>query len=461
MVVNGDVAENLHIFLISLALLLTPFSGISGLPLLGSMGKTASVYPLLCGVVLWLVQTKGKIKIPRYYNYRLLLFFYFVAIGSIIINIDDIQYYHFQGQTGLQRSVVQIMSLGLCVLVPAYIYDTMNTYKGNVYELFFKWIEYSFFVAGVYSVFELLSFFNIGDASSYLAFIDSMFRYEETEGYISRIRSVTSEPSSFGEYCAVLLPWMIYKSGYKKRYFFLTIYLLVLCFLSVSRTMYVVLILQFFLCAIMYGAKYKKIIGIFIVTISFIGSIFYAQLSDSLGERTFDVVVMSVIDSEGTVFDLSNVARYGSQEAALNMFKESPIFGVGYGMYGFLAPDYYPQYSWISKEILVRSLNTTQDGAWPPVHSLIARVMGEMGIIGAFAWVLMIISTIYYIYICSSNRRNGNDIYAKTVIISLLGCFVMEFKTDSIYTFPLYIIVGMSMIAMKRKEMGDSYGSDA
>lgn len=455
MAVNSNVIEKVHIFLISLALFLTPFTGVSGISFLGSMGKTASVYPLLIGIVLWIGQRRGIITIPRYKSFYCLFSFYIIAVLSICINLDEIQYYHFQGQIGIQRAVVQLVSLGFCVIIPIYVYDILKKYRGNLYEFLFRYLEYSFYIAGIYSVVELLSFFNIGDASSGLAFLDGLFRDEEPNGNIMRVRSVTLEPSALGEYSAVILPWFIYKSGCNKRCFLLTIYLLVLCFLSVSRTAYVVLIIQFLLCAIMYGKKYKRIIGMLTVALVFMGSAFYTQLEDYLGERTFDVVVMSVIDSEETVFDLSNVARYGSQDAALEMFKDSPIYGVGYGMYGFLAPDYYPQYSWISKEILVRSMNTTQDGAWPPVHSLIARIMGETGIMGIFAWLMMIFLTIYYIYRYSIRGRVRNDMYASAALISLIGCFVMEFKTDSIYAIPLYIIMGISMVSIRNDAIGE------
>lgn len=455
MAVNNNVIEKVHMFLISLSLFLTPFTGVSGMSFLGSMGKTASVYPMLIGIILWIGQRRGIIPIPQYKNYLFLLLFYIIAILSIGINLDEIQYYHFQGQIGLQRAVVQLVSLGFCVIIPIYVYDILRNCRGNIYGFLFRCLEYSFYVAGIYSIVELLAFFNVGDASSCLAFLDGLFRDEEPNGNVMRIRSVTLEPSALGEYIAIILPWMIYRSGCKKRYFFLTLYLLILCFLSVSRTAYVVLIVQFFLCAIMYGAKYKRIIGIFMAVLIFIGSIFYAQVEDYLGERTFDVVVMSVIDSEGTVFDLSNVARYGSQDAALKMFNERPIYGVGYGMYGFLAPDYYPQYSWISKEILVRSMNTTQDGAWPPVHSLIARIMSETGIMGIFSWLMMIFFTVYYIYRYSIRGREKNYMYASAALISLIGCFLMEFKTDSIYVIPLYIIMGLSMVIIRNDETGE------
>ena len=122
---NNNEIEKVHMFLISLALFLTPFTGISGISFLGSMGKIASIYPLLVGVILWMGQRRGVVPIPRYNNFYSLLLFYMIAVLSICINLDEIQYYHFQGQSGIQRAVVQIISLGFCVLVPVYVYDVL------------------------------------------------------------------------------------------------------------------------------------------------------------------------------------------------------------------------------------------------------------------------------------------------------------------------------------------------
>lgn len=457
---NNNEIEKVHMFLISLALVLTPFTGISGISFLGSMGKIASIYPLLVGVILWMGQRRGVVPIPRYNNFYSLLLFYMIAVLSICINLDEIQYYHFQGQSGIQRAVVQIISLGFCVLVPVYVYDIFKNYKGNVYEFLFRYLEYSFYIAGMYSFFEILSFFNIGDVGGYLAFFDSLFRDGESNGNILRIRSVTLEPSTLGEYAAVLLPLLIFKAGNKKIYFFSALYLLLLCILSVSRTAYIVLILQFLLCYVLSGKKQKKIIGLLAVVIFFIGSIIYSQAVEQFGEKTFDAVVMSTINSDGTDFEWSNIARYGSQEAAFIMFKDSPIYGVGYGMYGFLAPDYYPQYAWISNEIVSRAINSPNNGAWPPVHNLIARIMGETGGVGLFAWLLMMIFTVRYMYRCLIYGKNSGDMYAASALISLIGCFVMEFKTDSIYVLPVYIIIGMSMVVVRNCKTGENCESD-
>lgn len=439
--------DNIHVVFIALAIILIPFTGISGLSILGGMGNSASIYPILVGMMIWILCSWREIKIPKGHTYRLLMVFYFIAISSVVINVGDIKNYHYMGQSGVLRAIVQLGSLFVCMIIPIYLYNNMLKYRKNPYEFFFKYVMISFFIAGSYSAVEIMSFLDFGSAKDYLTSLNSLFRAENDLNYQMRLRSVTSEPSSFGAYCTILLPWIIFQSGQKKRYSFILIYLILLCLLSLSRTAYVVLLVQFLTCFILYGEKQRKNMAKITVIALILSGILYTQAEDYFGERSFDVVVMSVLDSEGTVFDLSNIARYGSQEAAINMFFDNPILGVGYGMYGFLAPDYYPQYAWISNEILYRSVNWTDSINWPSVYSLIARLFGETGMLGGLVWIMVNLSAMYsMVKKARCFRKTNAYMYLISATVSLFGCFVMEFKTDSIYTFSLWMLISLSLL---------------
>ncbi len=441
----------IHVFLIALAIILTPFTGIAGIPILGGLSHTASMYPIMIGMIIWLAGCKGKVIIPNVITYKLLMIFYLFAILSIVVNLYEIRIYNFQGQNGFTRAIVQLGSLGMTLLIPLYLYNVLYQYKNNIYSFFYKYLTYSFLLAGVYSAFEILAFLNIGSAMEYKSIIDNFIRADGTGDYGMRLRSVSSEASTFGAYLSAVIPWMIYKAEKSKVYIFLLLYLVLLCLLSLSRTAYIVLLLQFMLCFIFYNVEYRKFIVKISSVILLFGVLLYSQASDYFGEKSFDVMLTSVIESDGTSFDKSNIARYGSQEAAVRMFEDSPLYGVGYGMYGFLAQDYYPQYAWESSEIVRRSINYKTSENWPPVHSWIMRILGETGLLGLSTWILMCLSVLNYMYKLQKSSRDESDKrYIFTGIISFIGCFVMEFKGDSVYNLSLWVLICLPFILKKR-----------
>lgn len=449
---------DIHVFLIALAIVLTPFDGIAGLAILGGLSHTASMYPIMIGMLIWVIGCKGRVRVPNVITYKLLMLFYFFAILSVVANYNDIRIYHFQGQVGFSRAIVQLGSLGMTLLIPLYLYNVLYHYKKNKYEFFYKYLIYSFLLAGLYSALEILTFLDVGYVRECKLIIDDFIRTSGEGEYGLRLRSVSAEASTFGAYLVAIIPWMIYKAGKSKIYTCLLLYLVLLCLLSLSRTAYVVLTLQFILCFILYGGEYRRFIIKIVTVILLLSGVLYSQASDYFGEKSFDVVLTSVVESDGTMFDKSNIARYASQEAALKMFEYSPVYGIGYGMYGFLAPDYYPQYAWESSEIVSRSINFNTSETWPPVHSWIMRILGETGLLGLVTWLLVSLSVGYYMYGLQKKSHSDVDkMYVISGIISFIGCSVMEFKGDSLYNLSLWVLMCLPFISMdKRARIEDS-----
>jgi O-antigen ligase len=127
------------------------------------------------------------------------------------------------------------------------------------------------------------------------------------------------------------------------------------------------------------------------------------------------------------------------------MFENNPILGVGFGMYGFISSEYYPQYAWLSSEILDRSLNYSAGEAWPPVHSWILRLLGETGMFGCGLWIAAVVSVIYYMWSLKKNSLD-NESFSNVIIISFIGSFIMQFKSDTIYSIPFWIMMALPFV---------------
>lgn len=439
----------IHFALITLAVIMIPFFGFNGFTFLGGMGTNGALYPIFVGLVVWIIQLvlgKQRLLIPNFANMRALWLFLLVCFLSIIVNIYQIYFFHFQGQTGLNRAVITFGSLFCMPVISLYVYNVLAFSKQKDILLWLsRYMVVSFLIAGGYSLFEIGSFFDVGPCHDIILSLDDIFRGEKYRlNYGMRLRSVASEASEFGEYLAVLFPWLIIKVSKQKKYVLVFLYCVVLCLFSLSRTAAVILVLQYILCFIFFERKTRKlIITLFILTITLTGCL-YSIASDYFGEKTFDIVLESVTSSEGTSFDTSNITRFESQEAARAMFYDYPLLGIGYGMYGFLAPEYYSHDAYISSEIVERSINIP-NGSWPPVHSFIFRILAETGAIGLSLWVLVLFFTIRLILQYRKQADDQHKIYATALIISLIGAFITEWKSDSVYFFYTWLVISISM----------------
>ena len=134
-----------------------------------------------------------------------------------------------------------------------------------------------------------------------------------------------------------------------------------------------------------------------------------------------------------------------------------PIFGVGFGQYGFYASDFYPQWAWESSEISQWGLNTLIYPKWPPVHGLYARILSELGIVGFCFWIVIWIKIFRDLLKFKCRNLNIKDeIRVKCLIISLIGTLLTGFVMDSFHFFSYWIIVGVYWVIISSyKEIED------
>jgi O-antigen polymerase family protein len=297
-------------------------------------------------------------------------------------------------------------------------------------------------------------------AQDALASLDMIFRKVD-DLYYYRIRSVTAEASAFGMYSALLFPWLLncilHDTG-SKKIFFLTIffYFLILNLLSFSRTSYVILTIEFILYVCFFFSSIIHRVRASIGYISIGGIIFgilYLKIGEELG---IDIgqIFLSLTANDGPQA-MSNVARYASTLAALEIWQEYPIFGCGLGAYGFYAPGYYPNWAWSSIEIVGWSLNTLSEGSWPLAHNMYARMLAETGALGAGLWGLIGLFLIYEIW--GLLKYDVNKMYVKCLLISTVGILLCGFNSESLHFFAYWIILGMVWSYRLKKMLSVSY----
>nr|WP_072060827.1 O-antigen ligase family protein [Clostridium novyi] len=207
-----------------------------------------------------------------------------------------------------------------------------------------------------------------------------------------------------------------------------------------SRSGYVIIAIELLIMSILIlKSKNKKVNKSIIIGVILFGSILLVPIINYTNAKN-GINVVKVVQSLRDRDNLSNIARYGSQKASLNMGLHNPIFGVGLGQYGFYMPKYideeYYNKSWEIREWV----NPQENTPWPPVHSLYLRIIGELGIVGFIIWIYLcgyILKNLYKIY------KNSNETLLLALFVSYVGTLLSFFNIDSFRFLPMWIIAGL------------------
>mgnify|MGYP002658169585 CR=1 FL=1 len=424
---------------------------------LGGLGSEGAFYPafILMVFVLILLIHRGNLALPKFSSIAWLYLFLVIAFLSILVNIDTLFSLYYQGTFAVNRAIVQYGSLLVYVGIALSFFYFFSE-KENSLSFFSKWIIGAAIISACYSFFELGALFNNSICLEIRTFLDSLFRANESVSgliatYERGIRSMTAEASYLALFSGISLPWilssMILSHGIKKLLLgCLVIFYIILNLFSVSRTAYFVFGIEIFIWLLVMRRLislklvFEIILGITLFLVSF------TQLfpnNELLGRIDISKTIESVFTNDMQI-SASNVARYGSQQAALGIFYDHPIFGVGYGEFGYYAADYYPNEAWLSNEIQTWGLNSSP-GTWPMSHNLYARLLCDTGILGGIVWFFFELTLVYKLFTTANRLSNKCDtIYMKSLAISIIGIMVFSITSDAMRIIALWVIIGLS-----------------
>jgi len=301
-----------------------------------------------------------------------------------------------------------------------------------------------------YCILEIFAYkYENNMAISVLSFIEPFIHSRKyTELETLNVRGFSFEPSYLSLYVASVLPWIfgntIKKNNKIKSLIILILFLLIII-LSGSRTMYLVFLIELIVFgAIMFNIsnskKFKKMIVLFVPLILLV-SLFWENII---------TVFVSLASLEST--DISNITRFSSIHAALRLFIDNPVVGVGYGLAGAYLPDYYPDYAFLSYEIkdwaYARDLNLGT-----PVFALMPRLAAETGLIGLslilYFWVVLI-KKLYNTIKLFKNEKIIAEFGVK-LLVSLIGLLVASFGVDAFTFIGYWLLFGISVGYIENK----------
>lgn len=388
-----------------------------------------------------------KIKVPLHRSFLLLSLFFVWIIFSAAVNSPEIALASTKGRSGIEKLSLQLVMIIFCILATLVVYRSMI----RIPECLVRYRRYaliSFVICGLYSVVEIAFLSGSGSAAMMLAILNHYILPETLNLYPGRLRSVSGEASWFAMYCSMVMPWLLSylfsECRQKWRYFLCFAYFILLVVLTKSRTAYVITTIQFglFCFGVLISAGSQKsnrvrALTIFLALVLLFGLTLVTLKSSGYG-------LTEVFVSLASKRNLSNIARFGAQQAGYKMALDHPAFGVGLGQYGFHVADYIPDWALVSVEIR-KWISPAEGTAWAPVHNIYVRVASETGFVGLLLWISIWVSVLFGCtrkYRFNSLASGQPDYVGMALIISIVGVLLSGLNADSFRFFGYWLSLG-------------------
>lgn len=453
----------MYAILYFLGVCVIPFNGVKGVGALGELSHELSVYvfmPLIGLAVasFFLSPRQGATKgngSPIFHIFGAML----VALAlTFVVNISDIATSYFHDRSGFAKFAVSIMvvfyGMGLC-------WVTYRLVPGRWQHLIILPVAISVILCLGYSAFELLNQRGIlagvytkinhivhANSNNLIISWNGKVNLKVTEDWDTRIRSLCFEPPAFGNFSGFAWPWLL--AGFmsnkgRMRIFYgaLVVLFTGLIVIAAARTGWVLLTCNLFVLGALrfiylapkpfaYNPRLGRASVAATVTVLMAAAAYYMI--------NFDHIVQKVISGDS----VSNLSRLASQVAAIDMFKDRVLFGVGFGQYGFYVTDYMPEWGYLSYELRPWLIYPT--APWPAVYSMYARLAAEMGLVGVVGWISLWLFMSYKIVVKARQYLNLHGrlpVMAYPLVMSYFCILTSSITTDTLRTPMIWISLGL------------------
>jgi len=448
-----------------------PFSDFAAILPLGELDRELSAYLFIitmCFVIashLQLRKAQGEqsVRFASTYPLPQIMSLLLIIIGiSFIMNFPAMLHGNFRGRVPMNKFLTSLLVV-LYGFGLAYISYYLGQ-KESWHRLIVRPVAISVAITSLVAIFEMISWFGGVFDSAYAVLSSMVHLGPVTRGYGSalagwssdiegRVRSICFEPPALANYAGFAWPWVyagIYSARKKAKPAYIALWLLCtgLVIVAMSRTSFVLLagnIVVLLLLRTIYLSPQPKepivhrTVSFFIMSLTAIAIVAFLFNTDN---------VTSYIIS-GT--NVSNISRFASITAAFRMFADSPIWGYGFGQYGFHILDYMPSWGYYSWEIRMWLVNPF--AVWPPVFSIYARFAAELGILGLVAWIgiwFVLARSIWRITLAYQHATGKVLLMSYPLIISCYCVLFSGIALDSMRTPMMWITLGLGCCYLRQ-----------
>ncbi len=441
-----------------LGIFFIPFNSYSGISFLGEYKRESAILFFLVSLLLLLIESfhTGKIKLLKNSIFLQLFSVFIICIlVSTFLNVTNVSTSVFKKTTGWVRFIKQVIALALAFSV--FLLSLNVLLKGDYQKILNKIRKvflYSLLFSCFYALFEYIALFK-----SYFTKTVYLFNYVPfVEVYLDhqfkRISSICLEPPFLAIYLITLSGWMFsYIITHKNSARFIPgLLVLILTILSGSRTALLVVffqILVFVFVAYRFKRKTKIVfqnIAFILLFISIISVAFnYKSVTNTINNKLNSVSFIKNIEN-----NVSNKSRFGIQYASLLVFKENPVFGVGFGQQAYHAKDKYPKWATQKNYEFKEYYLNENEPSFPPGFNMYIRLLAEVGIIGFLFFILFLGTILYQSYVLTKHVNKEKKVIAIILLISFVGYTINWLQFDSFRLFGFWICLAVLVTTVKK-----------
>jgi len=431
-----------------------PFNSFDGLSFLGEFKNEAAAFFFIPGVAILFITffLRKKIILPyKSLLFQLLLLFVFWCFLATLFNIPSVTQNELKRTNGFIRFIRQYLSLLLSAIFFFLFY--YNVLKKMSFEEILitirKLFLFSLIIASCYSFFE--TFISIYNKASFIPILNlfNYFPFLTVKTFPGRLSSISYEPPFLAIYLITICGWMfsflLTSKGIKKV--IPTILVLALAFLSGSRTALIVIFIQFsvFLFIILRKPEFRNhmyvLLSIVVLSLSFLMLFNSKEIITGFKEK------IDTIDFKSNLTkSVSNQSRFGIQYASLQVFKEHPLVGVGFGQQAYHNRFHYPAWATSNNYEFRLVYMNEKVKSFPPGYSLYVRLLAETGLTGLLIFFSLLgLILIYSINIIKSNT-NEKRILGIILLVSFTGFFINWFQLDTFRIYGVWICLAILIL---------------
>ncbi len=444
-----------------LGLFFFPFNSYQGIAFLGEFKTESGALFLFAGFLFLLFNTlfTKKIIIPyKNFIFQLVMLFIIWCLLTTILNLSSVTVNYFKSTSGVNRFIRQYIALLISAFVFFIFYINVLA-KMELKELLFKIRKVflcSLIIASVYGFFEILiSVFGYVFLYPILK-VFNYFPFLEVDLHPGgRISAISYEPPFLAIYLITISGWMFsYILTSKKVTRFLPAFsILILTYFSGSRTGLIVIFFQVFVFLIFLyrDIRFKKYVTNFAIGFLVIFSVLLVFKGEKLIQSVTEKID-SLDFQKNLTKNVSNQSRFGMQYAALQVFLENPVTGVGFGQQAYHNRTHYPTWATRNNYEFELFYKNKKEKTFPPGYNLYTRLLAETGFIGFILFLMILYFSLNEIRILMKNAKEEEKTILIIVLISLSGLYINWLQIDTFRIYGVWLCLAI-LIRMRYKPL--------
>lgn len=369
--------------LVWLAVALLPITGLAGIGALGELKGSATVYVLAVTILVTVTTRFNEITIPRpLFVFAACMLTWLLVTGAV--NSADILTSVYHGRSGFNKFATS--STVLVFGIASAIVCTRSFQRASdVEKLFVNPLVVAIAACAVFAVPEVLSWFSSAGELLYKVTSGLLHTADNEKGRATgRLISLAFEAPDLSYFCGFACPWALFAYRLRAENRSLLnapimagmplLLAVIMLLLSNSRTGLLMLGGLVFAELVYWVAMRGMRLGVLALI---------AAIPVFAAVALVPWLALHHVDATLAAGDVSTTSRLALFSAQLSIFADNPIFGVGFGQFGFHAHPVLPSWAWQSYEV-VNWFEMFDD--LPPTFNVAGRLGAELGAPGLIIW---------------------------------------------------------------------------